>query len=75
MVYSQILNTCYHPELLKNDIDRRVYLSRIGLGTTDVTQKVVRPEYMQLLNGDIPYFLTNTSSKKIYFYNNELVDN
>ncbi|QHZ48132.1 type 2 lanthipeptide synthetase LanM family protein [Bacillus sp. NSP9.1] len=65
-LYSNLLNTSYHPDLLQDAIHRKVYLSRIGLSKSHERLKnFLESEYMDLLNGDIPYFYTNANSKQI----------
>ncbi|MGG7177955.1 type 2 lanthipeptide synthetase LanM family protein [Clostridium paraputrificum] len=66
-VYDQILNTSYHPQLLENTVDRKVYLSRIALSLNSIVEQFVEEEYKQLLNGDIPYFMADTDKKDICY--------
>ena len=70
MVYSQILNTSYHPQLLKNTIDRKVYLSRIGISLNETISRFLPKEYEDIQQGDIPYFTVNTSENN--FYNKDI---
>ncbi|MBE6051825.1 MAG: type 2 lantipeptide synthetase LanM [Clostridium sp.] len=70
MVYSQILNTSYHPELLKNTVDRKVYLSRIAISSNEIIKRFIATEYDELFYGDIPYFKVNTSDNNFFNINN-----
>lgn len=62
-VYCQLLNTSYHPDLLRNSTDRYVYLHRIGV--TGNAYEIMSSELVDMINGDIPYFVTFISKNII----------
>ena len=60
-VYSQLLRTSLHPDLLHNSTDRLIYLHRLGLlyniyNKNQTYKKIIKSELEDLSNGDIPYF-------------------
>ena len=59
-IYSQLLNTSYHPDLLRNFIDRKIYLHRLGLVMGEEEEAITCAEMECMLSGDIPYFTTCT---------------
>lgn len=80
-VYCQLLNTSYHPDLLRNSTDRYVYLHRIGL--TGNAYEIMPSELTDMINGDIPYFTMPVSKNTIqngrkeelqYLYKNSTLD-
>lgn len=74
--YSRLLSSSYHPDVLRHEIDRSILLNRAGLFTRrDSSEELIRSEYMDLVNGDIPYFSANTSEIYLYNSNNEKIDN
>lgn len=66
-LYAQILSTSYHPDVLRNTLDRKVYLHRIGLITEMKEHEISVLELNQMLNGDVPYFLA-------YYDGNSILD-
>ncbi|MTD41830.1 type 2 lantipeptide synthetase LanM [Erwinia sp. CPCC 100877] len=65
-VYSQLLRTSFHPQILTSRQDRNVLLHRISIHQKEKQHKLLDSELNSLKQGDIPYFITNTSSKNIY---------
>ncbi|AQS12171.1 nisin biosynthesis protein NisC [Clostridium saccharobutylicum] len=55
-VYCQLLSTSYHPDLLRNQTDRDVYLHRIGVIGTG--KEIIESELNDMFIGDVPYFST-----------------
>jgi type 2 lantibiotic biosynthesis protein LanM len=77
--YSQLISTSYHPDLLKNKVDRTIYFHRIGILIKDYEnfneKKLYQTEIESMLNGDIPSFKINANSKNATNYKNELIYN
>lgn len=76
-IYSQLLREASHPTALQNGLERERVLSQLWAGTSmhPVLGKVVRSEYAQALNGDIPYFLSTPTSMNVVGANGECVSN
>lgn len=75
-IYSRLLKSSYHPDVLRHEMDRIIFLNRIGLLVlTKDFQNLLIHEYRDLVNGDIPYFSVRTN--EIYLYNskNEKINN
>jgi|GEM_PF-440738 len=56
MVYSKLLHLSYHPDFMRNQLDRELLLNRISLAADHLDQQIIRAEIADLLEGDIPYF-------------------
>ncbi|UAL58346.1 type 2 lantipeptide synthetase LanM family protein [Clostridium sporogenes] len=75
--YTQLLNTSYHPDLLRNAEDRIIFFSRIFSNIEEGTDGIVRLEFNSLINSEIPCFNCSLNSRDIYdmkenIYNNYL---
>ncbi|MDR2074071.1 MAG: type 2 lantipeptide synthetase LanM [Oscillospiraceae bacterium] len=79
-IYTQILTTGFHPDLLQNKIDRFVYLHRIGLlfklphGRFDARRKIFASEIREMQNGNVPYFYEPVRSDIIFNSKKEKID-
>lgn len=62
--YGELLRSSYHPSVLMNGLDRDVLLHRLFLSTLDVPKLTGSSYYEKkdMLNGDIPYFITYPNS-------------
>ncbi|WP_427181121.1 type 2 lanthipeptide synthetase LanM family protein [Paenibacillus sp. TC-CSREp1] len=56
MIYGKLLHLSYHPDFLRNQLDREFLLNRIALSADHLDQQIIRAEIADLLEGDIPYF-------------------
>ncbi|WP_410491764.1 type 2 lanthipeptide synthetase LanM family protein (plasmid) [Bacillus thuringiensis] len=65
-IYAQLLTTSYHPDLLRNPLDRKVYLHRLALILTDEFKDIGLSEIYDMQQGDVPLFTSTTSQNKIY---------
>lgn len=68
-IYDQLVRTSYHPLLLRNPWDRKMFLLKI-LAITEqdkICTELVRSELRDMYNGDIPYFMCTSEG-------NELID-
>lgn len=73
-IYSRLLRSSYHPDILRNEFDRAILLNRIGLLTHDKnSENLLIYEYQELLNGDIPYFSVKTNEPYLYTSKNEKI--
>lgn len=68
-VYDQLVRTSYHPLLLRNPWDRKIFLLKIAAVTEKdkICSSLVRSELRDMYNGDIPYFMCSSEG-------NELID-
>lgn len=73
--YTQLLNTSYHPDLLRNEEDRIVFFSRLGGNVSEERVKILRLELKSLLNGEVPCFNCKIDSKHVYDVRNEVYVN
>lgn len=74
-VYSRLLHTSFHPDVLRNPIDRNILLGRIAISSLKRNvNKVSFNEVKDLLRGDIPYFTAYTNSSRIETSRNEVVE-
>lgn len=60
-VYAQVLFSSFHPDLLTSYTDRYLFLHRIATDYKNKNHKILQMEIRDLLQGDIPYFSTNSS--------------
>lgn len=78
-LYARLLNISYHPDLLHNFIDRRVFLLWLRFQLEEELREEDRSalieEYKSLLNGDIPYFYTYTDSRSLFCRNGKEIKN
>lgn len=73
--YTQLLNTSYHPDLLRNWEDRIVFFSRIFSNFNENSYEIVTSEFNSLINSEIPCFKCKLNSRNIYDMNeNEYCD-
>lgn len=62
MLYGKLLHLSYHPDFMRNQLDREVLLNRISIGADDLDRRIVLAEIADLLGGDIPYFSSTPSA-------------
>lgn len=69
-IYTQLLETGYHPDVLHNEWDRKIYFCRLGLlFRNEKSSKFLplyRDEYNEMLNGDVPIYNIDTNGYAIY---------
>ena len=69
-VYSRLLSTSYHPDLLHSTLDRYVFLMWLRFQLDEEIREqdiaALKIEYNSLSRGDIPYFFTYTDSKNLF---------
>ncbi len=68
-VYTQILDTSFHPELLKDEKTRNVYLLKLAEYldiSKDTNMIFLKEEIKSLKNGDIPLFFVDTETNIVY---------
>lgn len=74
--YSILLNSSYHPELLKYKDNRLNFLSNLSKKYSSLTEdnkKIVSAEIKNLVHGDIPYFTFDLQSKNLYWNNTVII--
>lgn len=72
-LYAQLLTTSYHPDLLRNTADRKIYLHRIGLVTDENLKEISYSEFLQMQNSDVPYFSAYLTGNQLLNSDNEVI--
>ncbi|XKK15700.1 type 2 lanthipeptide synthetase LanM [Bacillus sp. CB28A.1] len=77
MGYTKLLDMSYHPDFMRNQIDREILLFRLWepkIQNRNI-KKLVKYEINDLLNGDVPYFTTSPNDKKLCSSSREELQN
>lgn len=71
--YDQLLTESFHPDLLRDALDRDLFLNRLWMATTvrPYLAQVIGSERFDLQRGDIPIFTTHPTSLELYGAFNE----
>ena len=66
--YDQLLTESFHPDVLRNQLDRDQLLDRMWISVPDrpYLAHVVRAEQIDLRSGDIPLFTSHPSTLELY---------
>jgi type 2 lantibiotic biosynthesis protein LanM len=66
--YDQLLSESFHPDLLRDALERDLFLDRLWITVMDraYMAQVVKTEQADLQQGDIPIFMTNPSSLDLW---------
>lgn len=68
-IYTQLLETGLHPDLLHNPCDREIYLCRLGIIMEQNKEyenyKIYQYEFENMKEGDVPYFMTPCNANKV----------
>lgn len=68
-IYTQLLETGLHPDLLHNSCDRLVYLCRLGIimeqNEDYENYRIYQCEFQDLKEGDVPYFTSFCSTNTL----------
>lgn len=75
--YSSLLNLSYHPDFLRNQIDRDFLFTRLYNESIDYKElmSLIPFEIKQLNSGNFPYFETLTNSNNLNIGNDEKIKN
>lgn len=75
--YSTLLNESFHPDVLRNALERERLFERLwyGISFDSNAAKIVPLEREQLWNGDVPLFTTRPNSRSLYSSTGEEVVN
>jgi type 2 lantibiotic biosynthesis protein LanM len=67
-VYSTLLQESYHPNILRNALDRDRFLDRLWMAVENMPylRRVISCEREELLRGDIPLFVTRPASRDLW---------
>ncbi|MBY0115767.1 type 2 lantibiotic biosynthesis protein LanM [Paenibacillus sp. DS2363] len=73
--YGELMRTLYHPDLLRDELDRKVVLHRLWLQCLADPKhlKFVSHEMRDIEDGDIPIFYTSPSERDAWSSNNERI--
>ncbi|PEP96969.1 type 2 lanthipeptide synthetase LanM [Bacillus toyonensis] len=64
--YATILDLSLHPRFLHNSLDRELFIAKFcEEGDGSACSLLGRAEFVDLMNGDIPYFASSISSKNL----------
>ncbi|WP_061860237.1 type 2 lanthipeptide synthetase LanM family protein [Priestia megaterium] len=75
-LYSRLLHTSFHPDVLRNPVDRQILLGRIAMASSNNDlDKVTSSEVKDLLRGDIPYFTAYSNLRQVENSENKTVQN
>lgn len=75
MKYSSLLTLSYHPDFMRNQIDREMLLNRLRVKKDEVMVRVVDFEIADMLECDIPYFTSTPESTSIRSSNQNEITN
>ena len=75
--YGVLLNESFHPDLLRNALDRDRFFDRLWLGIehSSYLATVIPPERDDLWQGDIPLFTTRPDSRDLWSSSNQKISN
>jgi type 2 lantibiotic biosynthesis protein LanM len=73
--YASLLHESFHPDVLRNALDRDRFFDRLWLQVEHLPYlaKVIPAEREDLLNGDIPMFTTRPGSRHLWSSSNEQI--
>ena len=73
--YSMLLKESFHPDLLRNALDRDRFFDRlwVGIEARPFLSRIISAERRDLENGDIPMFTTRPNSRDIWSSANERI--
>jgi type 2 lantibiotic biosynthesis protein LanM len=76
-IYSLLLNESYHPDVLRNALDRDRLLDRlwVGIEQRPYLSKVIPYEHIDLHRGDIPIFTTRPNSRDLWTSTDDVIEN
>jgi len=65
MVYGKLLHLSYHPDFMRNQLDREILLNRLFKLADEWNDRILLWEIADMLEGDIPYFYSTPSANWI----------
>ncbi len=75
--YAVLLQESYHPDLLRNALDRERFFDKLWVGIEEdnnyLMPKVIPHERQDLLNGDIPLFTSRPNSRHLWSSSGECI--
>lgn len=71
MKYAKLLQLSYHPDFLRNQLDREFLLNRLRVEDNETMERIVDFEIEDMLIGDVPYFTSTPEGKSIYSANGD----
>ena len=75
--YYTLLSESFHPDVLRDALDRQQLLDRLWVAVEDAPHlaKVISTEQQDLQHGDIPLFTTRPSSRDLWTSSGQLIPN
>lgn len=73
MKYWKLMNLSFHPDFMRNQIDREILLNRLRVNKGELLERAVDYEIKDILNGDIPYFTSTPDSKDILTSDGQII--
>ena len=74
-IYAKVLEDSFHPELLRDALDRERYFDRLWVGIEDAPHvgRTIRAERHDLNNVDVPLFTTRPGSRHLWTSRHERI--
>lgn len=75
-VYGEILSQSYHPDFLRDALDRERFLDQLWIGVKNqgFLRNVIRIECGSLFEGDIPFFAAQVDSSSLFITPTQTID-
>lgn len=73
--YDMLITSSYHPSLLKDEIERVLYLYTIKKKRTKKENIIIESEVDSMISGDIPYFYYKLNEKALYTPKGLIIEN
>lgn len=75
MTYSKLLTISSYPLFSKDDFYKKILFHRIGINALQNEKELLRYEYDDLVNNDVPYFSAKLNERNLYSSQNKVIKN